>query len=231
MSVSSRYCTSKKTLMCNTVADLLVGIIHNTPTDVLFGRVRGGVNSGRINRRAVDYTARSWCCAHCLFINVSCYIYKIASVSTIYSSGCDRHALDIRFIDPKTICVSDAAFHHIFYYSSSTRKQIDENIPPQPYSAQPLTTNKTSTEHDKQQLKPIKVAQQFKFSHFKEFDELLNSLESWIFNDAQEQPGPWYVSGRMWADESEPSAVSFKHGFLCSASLCRAVLLRLKTLF
>jgi hypothetical protein len=81
------------------------------------------------------------------------------------------------------------------------------------------------------QLKPIKVAQQFNFVPFAQFSGLLETIDSWIFPDKDindDNNQPWYVAGEPWADDSEPNAISFQHGLLCSASLCRGILYKLQ---
>jgi hypothetical protein len=144
------------------------------------------------------------------------------SVRVIFST---MHAIDIRFADKSTICVSDAAYHHLFY-SSHTAKN-DPFIVPQPYIVQqPVHGNGKSL------LKPIKVAQQFNFTPFDKFSGLLDTLDTWIFSSLpEEEQGRWYTSGEVWADQiTEPSAVSFQHGLLCSASLCQGILYKLQAM-
>ena len=53
------------------------------------------------------------------------------SVRVIFSA---MHAIDIRFTDKATICVSDAAYHHLYYSSRTT--SVDTFIAPQPYLVQ-----------------------------------------------------------------------------------------------
>lgn len=83
-------------------------------------------------------------------------------------------------------------------------------------------------------LKPIKVAQQFKFIPFDQFNSLLNNLDTWIFGtdvEMKTNDGKWYTSGKPWSENnSEPSAISLQHGLLCSASLCQEVLHKLQTM-
>jgi hypothetical protein len=104
-------------------------------------------------------------------------------------------------------------------------------------------------------LKPIKVAQQFKFIPFEQFTTLLDTLDTWIFSSStkieddhdmsikqeddnaddstnRQRKNRWYASGESWTNnkEIEPSAVSFQHGLLCSASLCQGILHKLQTM-
>ncbi len=84
-------------------------------------------------------------------------------------------------------------------------------------------------------LKPIKVAQQFKFIPFEQFTNLLDNLDTWIFpsteDEMKSEDTKWYALGEPWTDnKTEPSAVSFQHGLLCSASLCQGILHKLQTM-
>lgn len=115
-----------------------------------------------------------------------------------------RHAIDIKFTDTESICVSDAAYHHLFY---STR--TDTFTSPQPYII-PTPVQPGS-------MKPITVAQQFKFTPFEQFASLLSTLESWIFDSTDTK-------------KNEASAVSLQHGLLCSASLCQHILQKLQAM-
>lgn len=140
-----------------------------------------------------------------------------------------RHAIDIRFTDTESICVSDAAYHHLFY-SSRTKSGNDTFNAPQPYLIQTMS-QPSQVEGG---LNPIKVAQQFKFIPFEQFSTLLDTLDSWIFSDESydddAENNRWYASGKSWSSqEVEPSAVSFQHGLLCSASLCQGILHKLCT--
>lgn len=90
---------------------------------------------------------------------------------------------------------------------------------------------KENNDHDEKEgtMKPIKVAQSFNFEPFTRFDELLASVDDWLFvdnNDDDSKQHPWY----SFMDEEEPTAVPFNHGLLCSASLCRGVIGQLGTL-
>jgi hypothetical protein len=148
------------------------------------------------------------------------------SVRVIFST---MHAIDIRFADKSTICVSDAAYHHLFY--SSQTIQNDPFVVPQPFIVQ--QPQQQSLNETKSSLKPIKVAQQFNFSPFDQFSGLLDTLDTWIFSSLpqEEDDDHWYTSGEAWADQiTEPSAVSFQHGLLCSASLCQGILYKLQAL-
>ncbi|KAI8087237.1 mediator complex subunit MED14-domain-containing protein [Thamnidium elegans] len=152
------------------------------------------------------------------------------SVRVIFSA---IHAIDIRFTDTESICVSDAAYHHLFY-SSRTKLGHDTLIAPQPYLVQTVTPSPSYVDGG---LNPIKVAQQFKFIPFEQFSILLDTLDSWIFSSQDDdstntliENNRWYASGKPWSTESEePRAVSFQHGLLCSASLCQGILHKLCT--
>ncbi|KAI8639330.1 hypothetical protein BD408DRAFT_421600 [Parasitella parasitica] len=139
------------------------------------------------------------------------------SVRVMFSS---MHAIDIRFTDRATICVSDAAYHHLFYSSRAT--SADTFITPQPYLVQ--LPQQQPVEPSSEDMKPIKVAQQFKFTPFEQFADLLESLETWIFSSEAGHVDRWGVSDQ----KTEPSAVSFQHGLLCSASLCQGILYKLQ---
>lgn len=151
----------------------------------------------------------------------------------------DRHAIDIRFTDKESICFSDAAFHHLFY-SSRTKNGADTFSAPQPYLVQTSANNNTTASQgggEEGGLKPIKVAQQFKFIPFDQFNSLLNNLDTWIFGadvdmKTSNDDEKWYTSGKPWSEgnSSEPSAISLQHGLLCSASLCQEVLHKLQTM-
>ncbi|SAM07877.1 hypothetical protein [Absidia glauca] len=101
----------------------------------------------------------------------------------------------------------------------------------------------------KNTIAPVSVSQQVICKPFAEFDKVLEDVDQWIFvapdtrsledsvmdgikvEDGEPQPRqqPWYLSGQYcWQDTSEPSVVPFDHGLLCSASLCRNVLLKLQ---
>ncbi|GAA5800395.1 hypothetical protein HPULCUR_005825 [Helicostylum pulchrum] len=143
------------------------------------------------------------------------------------------HAIDIRFTDTESICVSDAAYHHLFY-SSRTKLGHDTFIAPQPYQVQTGTPSPSYVDGG---LNPIKVSQQFKFIPFEQFSTLLDTLDSWIFSSQDDdstdtliENNRWYASGKPWSTESdEPRAVSVQHGLLCSASLCQGILQKLCT--
>lgn len=80
-------------------------------------------------------------------------------------------------------------------------------------------------------MKPITVAQQFKFIPFEQFSVLLNTLDTWIFTSSENKPDRWYASGEPWSNKKiEPSAVSLQHGLLCSASLCQGILHKLQAM-
>lgn len=131
------------------------------------------------------------------------------SVRVIFSA---TNAIDIRFTDKGTICVSDAAYHHLFYSSRSTIKSTDSFVTPQPFVVQ----QSTLADNTSSSLKPIKVAQQFKFTPFDQFSGLLDTLDNWIFTANEES--------------DDTSAISFQHGLLCSASLCQGILYKLHTM-
>lgn len=150
------------------------------------------------------------------------------SVRVIFST---MHAIDIRFADKSTICVSDAAYHHLFYSSTATKN--DPFVVPQPFVIQQHQQQQHDT--NPHALKPIKVAQQFNFRPFDQFSGLLDTLDTWIFSslpqEEEQEQDRWYTSGEMWADQiTEPSAVSFQHGLLCSASLCQGILNKLQAM-
>lgn len=75
--------------------------------------------------------------------------------------------------------------------------------------------------------KPITVVQQLKYKPFEKFSKLVDDLDSWIFEQSVELPG---VQAPEEEEEREPTAIGFKHGFICSASLCPGVLSRLSEL-
>ena len=145
------------------------------------------------------------------------------SVRVIFSA---MHAIDIRFTDKATICVSDAAYHHLFY--SSRTATVDTFIAPQPYLVQQQQQQQQQQHQTSEGMKPIKVAQQFKFTPFDQFAGLLESMETWIFSSESKDVDRWYVSGEPWDQKVEPSAVSLQHGLLCSASLCQGILYKLQ---
>lgn len=145
------------------------------------------------------------------------------SVRVIFSA---MHAIDIRFTDKATICVSDAAYHHLYYSSRTT--SVDTFIAPQPYLVQAPPAQQVAAETPGGGMKPIKVAQQFKFAPIDQFADLLKSIETWIFSFESTDADRWYVSGELWDQKTEPSAVSLQHGLLCSASLCRGILNKLQ---
>ncbi|KAL7319662.1 mediator complex subunit, variant 5 [Mucor circinelloides] len=146
------------------------------------------------------------------------------SVRVIFSA---MHAIDIRFTDKATICVSDAAYHHLYYSSRTT--SVDTFIAPQPYLVQaPPPPAAAAAGTSSESMKPIKVAQQFNFAPIDQFAELLKSMETWIFSFEAKDVDRWYVSGELWDQKTEPSAVSLQHGLLCSASLCQGILNKLQ---
>jgi len=53
-------------------------------------------------------------------------------------------------------------------------------------------------------------------------------METWIFSFEAKDVDRWYVSGELWDQKTEPSAVSLQHGLLCSASLCQGILNKLQ---
>ncbi|KAI8329293.1 mediator complex subunit MED14-domain-containing protein [Chlamydoabsidia padenii] len=145
------------------------------------------------------------------------------------------HGIDVRFHGPSTLCISDAAFHHAIYrtlqHTSSTIKPI---LPPAPYIP-PSTTDQQQEKgsmESNNSIAPISVTQQVVCKPFAKFDKVLEDLEQWIFMNSIDDDGndqPWYLSGQYcWPDTSEPSAIPFEHGLLCSASLCRNVILKLQ---
>ncbi|KAI8967316.1 mediator complex subunit MED14-domain-containing protein [Mycotypha africana] len=87
-------------------------------------------------------------------------------------------------------------------------------------------------------LKPINVAQQFKFTPFDHFSEALKSIETWIFDE--EQDGCCHdlrtPSTRLDAlypsiqFTDNPCAYPMQHGLLCSASLCQCILNKLQAM-
>lgn len=108
------------------------------------------------------------------------------------------------------------------------------------------TTNDSAK---KNTIAPVNVTQQVICKPFAEFDKALENVDQWIFvasnthcleesvvdgvkvedGEPQQRQQPWYLSGQYcWPDTSEPSVVPFEHGLLCSASLCRNVLLKLQ---
>ncbi|GAN01025.1 mediator of RNA polymerase II transcription subunit 14-like [Mucor ambiguus] len=145
------------------------------------------------------------------------------SVRVIFSA---MHAIDIRFTDKATICVSDAAYHHLYY--SSRTASVDTFVAPQPYLVQAPLPSQQATEASSEGIKPIKVAQQFRFTPIDQFADLLKSMETWIFSFEPKDVDRWYVSGELWDQKTEPSAVSLQHGLLCSASLCQGILNKLQ---
>ncbi|KAI7907734.1 uncharacterized protein BX663DRAFT_9648 [Cokeromyces recurvatus] len=145
------------------------------------------------------------------------------SVRVIFSA---KYAIDIRFTDKTTICVSDAAYHHLFYSTctKTTDNTADTFIAPQPYLVQQQTIN---TENN---LKPIKVAQQFKFMPFDQFSGLLDSLDTWLFS-MEESTKQMEATDELFLNQkTEPSALSLQHGLLCSASLCQGILYKLQAM-
>jgi hypothetical protein len=110
----------------------------------------------------------------------------------------------------------------------------------------PMETTNDSAK--KNTIAPVNVTQQVICKPFAEFDKALENVDQWIFvapntHSLEESDGvkvedgeqpqlrqqPWYLSGQYcWPDTSEPSVVPFEHGLLCSASLCRNVLLKLQ---
>ncbi|KAI7862368.1 hypothetical protein BDF14DRAFT_108002 [Spinellus fusiger] len=139
----------------------------------------------------------------------------VDAVRIVYSS---MHALDIRFIDALTLCVSDAAFHSSVGRNEPTVRWSA----PQPYIS-PLAPTSAN--------QAIKVSQQLTFAPSVQFDELLQTLDEWIFlDDIRSVENSWYASNSSWEEKTEPHAVPFQHGFLCSTSLCPTVLHRLQTL-
>ncbi|KAI8985389.1 hypothetical protein BDB01DRAFT_83573 [Pilobolus umbonatus] len=136
------------------------------------------------------------------------------SVRVIFSA---THAIDIRFTDPSTLCVSDAAYHHIFY-SSHAKSKPDTFVAPRPYIVSP-----SPSPHENTTMKPIRVAQQFKFAPFLQFTGLLATLENWIFPEEGDLD-------EYSIESNEPTAVPFQHGLLCSASLCQGLLDKLQAL-
>ncbi|OBZ81706.1 hypothetical protein A0J61_10244, partial [Choanephora cucurbitarum] len=78
--------------------------------------------------------------------------------------------------------------------------------PPVPYHLPPLPSHSH----------PIPVAQQLKFVPFDQFAQLLETIESWIFQGIQQH-------------EQELDVVPFQHGVLCSSQLCHRVLEQILT--
>lgn len=129
------------------------------------------------------------------------------------------------------------------FYTSRTKSGLELFNAPQPYLAQQQNTPTPSSQQQGESLKPIKVAQQFKFIPFEQFTKLLDDLDTWIFssstNDVSikqeaetEKQDRWYASGEPWTNnkDMEPSAVSLQHGLLCSASLCQGILHKLQAM-
>ncbi|CAO3633150.1 unnamed protein product [Cunninghamella blakesleeana] len=167
------------------------------------------------------------------------------SIRVIFSTS-TLQGIDIQFKDPSTLCISDAAFHHVFNTpkfmppppfipssSSLSTPAVTENDPNNNSNTNTNNTNNTNTIH------PIKVAQQMNCTQFTYFDEALNDVENWIFNSHDDQEmndldnknQSWYLSGKTWIDASEPVAIPFDHGLFCSVSLCRNVLFKLQQFF
>ncbi|ORY98525.1 mediator complex subunit MED14-domain-containing protein [Syncephalastrum racemosum] len=144
----------------------------------------------------------------------------VDAVRIVYPS---LRALDISFTNPETICVSDAAYHHTLYPSFALSDIPDNALFPMPY------VSPAAYQHDAADgaKRPIKVAQQLKYTPFTEFAKLVEDLDDWIFEQDAELPG---IQVPREENEREPTAIGFKHGFLCSASLCPAVLSRLSEL-
>ncbi|CAO3599157.1 unnamed protein product [Absidia cylindrospora] len=190
-------------------------------------------------------------CARSGDVGQVCIIPRASdSVRIMFSS---LHGIDIRFQDPSMICISDAAFHHTVYRTLQKTSSTKSIHPPSPYippsasSADQGLTEK-NTNISSSGITPIKVAQQMICKPFMAFDKVLEDVDQWIFmapnqqesssamediitdhNDDEQQQQPWYLSGKYcWVDASEPTVVSFDHGLLCSASLCRNVLFKLQ---
>ena len=165
---------------------------------------------------------------------------KFTNIEFTYSY---RHALDIWFTNPNTICVSDAAFQHKLSSISSLSLRNENSNKSTPSQSSPaITNNNTNTPAQQQKsagditdnVKPVKLSQDFQFIPFTEFDGLLQNVETWIFEDEnddskeKEEISCFPLLPSM--DESEPTAVPFKHGVICSASLCRPLISQLGSL-
>ncbi|KAI7848180.1 hypothetical protein BDC45DRAFT_524230 [Circinella umbellata] len=176
--------------------------------------------------------------------DVSIIPRAVDSVRIIYVS---KHALDIWFTNHNTMCVSDAAFLHKLssISSSSSSLRSENNNKSTPSQSSPAITNNnnnTNTSGEQQKsgddttdiVKPVKLSQDFQFTPFTEFDSLLGNVETWIFEDdndddkEREEISCFPLLSSM--DESEPTAVPFKHGVICSASLCRTLISQLGSL-
>ncbi|KAI8372824.1 uncharacterized protein BYT42DRAFT_47286 [Radiomyces spectabilis] len=147
---------------------------------------------------------------------------------------CDRHALDIRFTDAETICVSDAAYRRSFYSSSPSSLHDlggEKFVLPTPF----LTSSTAALlQGGADGTAAVHLAQQLNFTQFTEFDKLLETMDTWIFEPLDvpvpTSENPLYDCLKPHGLTSEPSAISFQHGLLCSAALCPVVLFQLQKL-
>ncbi|KAI8064781.1 hypothetical protein BC940DRAFT_91016 [Gongronella butleri] len=146
------------------------------------------------------------------------------------------HGVDIRFDGPDTICISDAAFHHTLY--PSVAKATGQ--PPAPFIPAATAGHAPAASASNA---PIQLTQPVQCVEFAVFAQLLVNVDDWIFHphaendndlmitddDDENDESPWFMQGKAWHTATlEPFVLPFDHGLLCSASLCRNVLLKLQ---
>ncbi|KAI9317591.1 mediator complex subunit MED14-domain-containing protein [Dichotomocladium elegans] len=157
---------------------------------------------------------------------ISIIPHTVDSVRIVFPSS---HALDVQFTDPHTLCVLDAAFRYTMY-SSLTYQENAAGVAPLPYVAPPPPPQASGASNADENVKPVKLAQSFNFQPFKRFDALIASLENWIFDPPKDTPAEMDAATAIANSDEEPTAVPFKHGLLCSASLCHSVITQLGSL-
>ncbi|KAM3579892.1 mediator complex subunit [Umbelopsis sp. WA50703] len=124
------------------------------------------------------------------------------------------------------VCITDAYYSHQLF---TRRAQMDKSgkfTPPKPFTP-PKSDIQPPVDGQK-----VQVAQHFSFQPFNQFNELIQNVSDWIFQELENEStssddriSPWQKINPNWSS-TEPSVTPFNHGLICTIDLGLRVLFK-----
>ncbi|KAG2180765.1 hypothetical protein INT44_003772 [Umbelopsis vinacea] len=145
---------------------------------------------------------------------------ELNATRLIYSS---LHALDIKFISPDIVCISDVYYHGQLFTRRAQLDRSNKFTPPKPFMV--IKSEQPPTDGCK-----VQVSQQLNFQPFDKFNGLIETVNDWLFQAKEddsmkddEAVSPWQKVNAEWSS-TEPSVTPFEHGLICTMDLALRVL-------
>jgi hypothetical protein len=133
------------------------------------------------------------------------------------------HALDIKFISPDIVCISDVYYHSQLFTRRAQLDRSNKFTPPKPFAV--AKSEQPATDGCK-----VQVSQQLNFQPFDKFDGLIETVNDWLFQAKEDESktdsdaiSPWQKINFEWTS-TESSLTPFEHGLICTMDLALRVL-------